>query len=135
MASPSTPRPAQKGPAKAADAPSGSAPPSSPSPSSPTQPPGPDQDDDQGFATEKPVIPPADAATSVYVVTVDNRTGIATRIERLDEQSGGRKEISPMEYVQLIAGYYAPAIGENNVVLQAYLQGMKDYFGALAKGA
>jgi hypothetical protein len=98
--------------------------------SPPPSPQAPSGDQAGAFATEKPVIPPAAARTSTYVVTVDNRTGIATRIERLDEKSGERKEMSPMEYAQLAAAYYAPATADGGVLMQAYLQGMKDYFGA-----
>ena len=80
-------------------------------------------------------MPSSEPSTSVYVVTVDNRSGIATRIDRLDEQSGGRKELSPIEYAQVLAGYYTPAMGDSNGIAQAYLQGVIDYLGAQTKGA
>jgi hypothetical protein len=126
------PQPQEGGQQTVSPEPNSAAPPISSS--SLEQQPASNADDTRALATEKPVISADEAGTSVYVVTVDNRSGIATRIERLDEQSGGRNEISPMEYVQVLAGYYAPAMGDSNVVMQAYLQGMNDYFSAQAKG-
>jgi hypothetical protein len=122
-------RESRQGPDAPAAQPAAAAAPSSPSLAS-------SSDEAHAFATEKPLILSADAGTSVYRVTVDNRTGIATRIERVDEQSGQATELSLMEYVQLAASYYdnAPMGGNVGVLTQAYLQGMKDYLGAQGKG-
>lgn len=111
--------------------------PESASPPAPAAPITPIRDDEtRSLSTEKPMIPSGEGKqTAVYVVTVDNNTGIATRIERLDEQSGERTELSPKEYTQLMASHYAGAagaMGQTNVLLQAYWQGMNDYFGARA---
>lgn len=93
-------------------------------------------------ATEKPVYNAPVKETSVYVVTVDNRTGFPTKIERLNEESGERKELSTSEYVQAQtywglpmpstlapAGLSASAYpAEVNPLLQAYVRGMIDYY-------
>ncbi|HJY05169.1 MAG TPA: hypothetical protein VJ323_02575, partial [Bryobacteraceae bacterium] len=56
---------------------------------------------DKSPATEKPpVIPPA-PPTSLYVVEVDNKSGVAIRIEHLDEKTGERKELTDQEYKRI----------------------------------
>jgi hypothetical protein len=93
-------------------------------------------------ATEKPVYSAHVKETSVYVVTVDNRTGLPTKIERLNEESGERKELSTSEYVQVQTywGLPMPSIlaptglsasanpAEVNPLVQAYVRGIIDYY-------
>jgi hypothetical protein len=92
-------------------------------------------------ATEKPVYNAPVKETSVYVVTVDNRTGLPTKIERLHEETGERKELSVSEYAHVLA-YWGPTppilaptsliataySREVNPLVQAYVQGMIDYY-------
>jgi hypothetical protein len=93
-------------------------------------------------ATEKPVYNAPVKETSVYVVTVDNRTGLPTKIERLHEETGERKELSVSEYAHVLAywGLSTPPTlaptsliataysREVNPLVQAYVQGMIDYY-------
>jgi hypothetical protein len=93
-------------------------------------------------ATEKPVYNAPVKETSVYVVTLDNRTGLPTKIERLNEETGERKELSVSEYAQVPAywGLSPPPIvaptslsataypSGVNPLAQAYVQGMIDYY-------
>jgi hypothetical protein len=99
-------------------------------------------------ATEKPVFNAPVKETSIYVVTVDNRTGLATKIERLNDETGERKELSVSEYAQATAHSSLstpPAIpptspgatpysSEANALVQAYLQGMIDYYKTYGAG-
>jgi hypothetical protein len=52
-------------------------------------------------ATEKPVSVGPPPRTSQYLVTVDNRTGVAIKIEKLDGETGDRKELTAAEYAVL----------------------------------
>ena len=93
-------------------------------------------------ATEKPIYNAPVKETSVYVVTFDNRTGLPTKIERLNEKTGERKELSVAEYAQ-VAAYWGlsppPIVAPTslsataypsgvNPLTQAYVQGMIDYY-------
>jgi hypothetical protein len=96
--------------------------------------------------TEKPVPSAPVKSTSQYVVTVDNRTGLPVKIEKLSDDTGARKELSMDEYARFL-GYTslasspssvgfsgsAPAYGssEATALVQAYYQGVTDYFKAL----
>src|SRR3712207_4758621 len=51
----------------------------------------------RAFATEKPVPLSRAKETSQYVVTVNNQTGVAVKIERLNEETGERTELSQAE--------------------------------------
>lgn len=55
------------------------------------------------------------------VVTITN--GVVTKIERLDQTTQTRRELSPEEYSALAASYYA-----------AYFAGIRDYAQAVASG-
>lgn len=91
------------------------------------------------------------ASTTQYIVTVDNKTGLATKIERYKEDTGERKELSATEYGQALAysaalpastlgsaasstpfRTAAPAVpgtaADWNMLVQAYVQGMVDFF-------
>ena len=97
-------------------------------------------------ATEKPIYNVPVKETSAYVVTVDNRTGHVTKIERLNEEGGERKEISAAEYAYLLT-YWGLAIpstvapgglsatsstSQTHPLVQSYLQGMIDYYNTYA---
>jgi len=56
---------------------------------------------DKSPATEKPPIIPPPPPTSLYVVEVDNKSGVAIRIEHLDEKTGERKELTNQEYKRI----------------------------------
>lgn len=76
-----------------------------------TKPPGRDESEpptsEKSPATEKPPVIAPPPPTSLYVVEVDNKTGIAIRIEHFDEKTGERKELSDQEYA-LIYPYGRP---------------------------
>lgn len=84
----------------------------------------------QAPATEKPVPSRPGRDTAQYVVTVDNRTGFALRIERLDEESGERQEVPLTAFAQASA----PAASLGSAALLAYYQGYADYLKALMQG-
>ncbi len=100
------------------------------------------------LVTEKPVPSVPAKKTSQYVVTVDNETGLAVKIEKLDEGTGEHKELSKEEYTAVFAyaslaapyyaGYsaYAPTYSpESASVVQAYYRGVADYLkGSLLLG-
>ena len=56
---------------------------------------------DQSPATERPPKLSPPPPTSLYVVEVDNKTGIAAKIEHLDEKTGERKELTDQEYKRI----------------------------------
>lgn len=99
----------------------------------------------EALPTEQAVPSPPPKKTSQYVVTIDNQTGVPVKIEKLDDATGKRKELTTEEYGQamLYAGlsqtpYYgsagalaaAPAAGVD-ALAQAYYQGIADYINAL----
>jgi len=100
--------------------------------------------------TEKPVpSAPEKGRTSQYVVTVDERTSGILKIERLNAETGERKELTAEEYAgviaytNLISPYLAglaayamsqPPLGGISPV-QAYFRGMADYFQALSSSS
>jgi hypothetical protein len=90
-------------------------------------------------ATEKPIYNVPEKQTSFYVVTVDNRTGSATKIERLNEDNGQRKELSASEYASISTYWGVPTsaaagtdmttyLSLTNPLVQAYVKGMVDYY-------
>jgi hypothetical protein len=91
-------------------------------------------------ATEKPVPSGRVKRYSAYVVTVDNWTGLPTKIEHLTEENT-RRELSPQEYAQVLAFAAAgpgslamsaaPGYTVYSAVTQAYLQGIIDYLTSL----
>jgi hypothetical protein len=92
--------------------------------------------------TEQPVPSAPVSLVTQYVVTVDNETGIATQVQRLDEKTGERKELSADEYAAMYSlgtgmsslSFSAP--GEtfaSDELLKAYYQGVSDYLQALTK--
>lgn len=94
------------------------------------------------LATEKPVKLPSPQRTSQYVVTLDNTTGIPTKIEKLDSSTGERKELSQAEYLQLGSLYTNPPLAAMSGVTggtpstsealnSAYYKGVLDYLNAL----
>lgn len=98
------------------------------------------------LVTEKPVPSAPVKNTSQYVVTVDNRTMLPVRIEKLNEDTGERKELSKEEYAQIYS-YASPtplpsyaglsgtapvySSSEATALVQAYYQGVVEYFKAL----
>jgi hypothetical protein len=89
--------------------------------------------------TEKAVPSTPKKKTSQYVVTVDNETGLAVKIEKLEGDTGKRKELSKEEYAGLSAyagladpygAMYSPMSASS--VSQAYCQGIADYLKALS---
>lgn len=100
----------------------------------------------QTLATEQPVPSAPVKKTSQYVVTVDNQTGLTTRIEKLDETTGARKELSREEYLQVLSyasgTSAAPLYGgfsdlvpasspETDYLTQAYYKGVAAFLNAL----
>ena len=101
----------------------------------------------EALPTEQPVPGPPPKKTTEYVVTVDNQTGMPVKIEKLDEDTGKRKELSAEEYAQAMlysslsqTPYYAgvaaaappPAsASDTDALVQAYYQGVADYINAL----
>jgi hypothetical protein len=85
---------------------------------------------EQALATEKPVPSRPGKDTTQYVVTVDNRTGFALRIERLDEESGERQEVPLTAFAQASVQAGAPDYS----ALLAYYQGYADYLKVLMQG-
>jgi hypothetical protein len=98
------------------------------------------------LVTEKPVPSTPVKGTSQYVVTIDNRTMLPVRIEKLNEDTGERKELSKEEYAQSYSyastsplPSYAGLSGtapvysssEATALVQAYYQGVVEYFKAL----
>jgi hypothetical protein len=95
----------------------------------------------EALVMETPVPSAPEKKTSQYVVTVDNQSGLAIKIEKLDEETGQRTELSQDEYAGVLAyaslaasnyyegyGHYAPT----GAAAQAYYQGVADYLKALA---
>jgi hypothetical protein len=92
--------------------------------------------------TEQPVPSKPMPATTQYVVTVDNETGIATKVERIDEETGNRTEVSADEYAAMYStvmsspesSFSAPeAAYASDPLLEAYYQGVADYLQALTQ--
>lgn len=85
-----------------------------------------------------PAAPPA-PATSQYVVTIDNATGIPMKIEMLDTLTSKRKELTAAEYA-LAAGFSSGteaspplSVSDANAVVEAYYRGVTDYLEAISK--
>lgn len=102
----------------------------------------------KGPATEDPIIVGAGLTTSQYVVTVDNRTGLSVKIERLDEKTSQRRELTEEEYAYiypsgrpgkkrgqkksatpLFSG--ATLTPEQTALMEAYYRGVADYIRAI----
>lgn len=92
--------------------------------------------------TGKPVERPT---FTEYVVTVNNQTGLATKIEKLSGETGERKELSSNEYAAAFAyatgtafstplsAYNAMASAPNaEELVRAYYQGVSDYLKNLS---
>lgn len=112
-------------------------------------------DTDTRRATDKPVLSKAQPRTSQYLVTVDNRTGIALKIEKFNEQTSEKTELTTAEYA-LIYPYGGPRPGttstapgtmsspshatsgtttnpsDTTALSDAYYRGVADYFKALS---
>jgi hypothetical protein len=93
--------------------------------------------------TEKPIA--TRRKISQYVVSVDDVTGSIVKIEKLDEQTGERKELTQEEAAAAccFASYGAPYYGAYTTSLyeslsspsvQAYLKGISDYVKAFTGG-
>jgi hypothetical protein len=90
--------------------------------------------------TEEPVATEPVPTATQYVVTVDNQSGVATKVEKLDEKTGERKELSADEYAAMfsfateISSLSSSAPGEtfaSDPLTEAYYQGVSDYLRAL----
>jgi hypothetical protein len=91
----------------------------------------------QALPTEKPVLTQRPTkVTSQYVVTVNNQTGSIAKVERLDEVTGERTELSQAELAQIasMAGMdagttptTATSTSPIQAYYQAYYQGYADY--------
>jgi hypothetical protein len=95
--------------------------------------------------SEQPVPSAPQKKTTQYVVTVDNQTGAPVKIEKLDDATGKRKELTAEEYGQAMlyaslsqTPYYGSTAGQApasatgaNALTQAYYQGVADYINAL----
>lgn len=101
--------------------------------------------------TEKPAMMGPPPRTTEYVVTVDNRSGIPVKIEKLDEKTAARTELSEAEYAAMMLGgrprtaafgsaapgpFLAtappPAAPVNQALVDAYYRGVADYIKAIA---
>jgi hypothetical protein len=104
-----------------------------------------------GDATERPAKMSEKKKTTQYVVTVDNATGFASKIEKLDEATGDRTELTRQQYAD--AAYYAavapyvsaalpssgafalsstPTVDPRSTVIDAYYRGVSEYLRALS---
>lgn len=63
---------------------------------------------DKSPVTEKPPTVPPPPPTSLYVVEVDNKSGVAIRIDHFNEKTGDRKELTDQEYKRIFP-YARPA--------------------------
>jgi hypothetical protein len=97
------------------------------------------------LVTEKPVPLSPAKRTSEYVVTVNNSTGLPTKIEKLDSETGKRKELTEAEYLQMVSaatsqqplnylGFGSTVASEavSDAVTQAYYRGIVDYLNTLS---
>jgi hypothetical protein len=93
---------------------------------------------ERGKAVEGPTF-------SEYLVTVNNQTGLATKIEKLNAETGERKELSSNEYAAAFAyatgtafatplsAYTAMASAPDaEELVRAYYQGISDYLKNLS---
>jgi hypothetical protein len=98
----------------------------------------------------KPSVVRPQQSVTQYVVTVDNSTGQATKIEKLNDETGQRKELTQDEYAAIfvyagaglyygapLAAYSSPyttpyAVPGTDALVRAYFQGVSDYLKALA---
>src|SRR5262245_22775796 len=55
-------------------------------------------------ATEKPVPSRPAQATSQFAVTVDHRSGLPTKIEKIDAATGAKKEVTLTDYAAMMTG-------------------------------
>ena len=98
----------------------------------------------EALASEQPVPSTPLKKTSQYVVTIDNQTGLPVKIEKIDGDTGKRKELTNEEYGQAFAfGGLPPAPAgemeslaqesstETEALVNAYYQGIADYINAL----
>ena len=98
--------------------------------------------------TEQPVGSKPVPVTTQYVITVDNETGIATKVERIDEETADRREISADEYAAMYsysAGMSSPELASfmsfsapgasfgYDPLREAYYRGVADYLQALTR--
>jgi hypothetical protein len=92
--------------------------------------------------TEKPV--PTRSKTSQYVVSVDDATGFVVKIEKLDDETGQRREFTQDEYMAAYASmssampYYAAYAAslydpQSSPAMQAYFMALSDYVKAFTK--
>jgi hypothetical protein len=116
----------------------------------------PDVVDSKTPVTEKPVLQPSPPRTSQYLVTIDNFSGLPTRVEKVNSETGEKKELSESEAMKLAAPFTTPftapalasAFGFTNVtgaadsffqespsddpaLTDAYYRGVVDYLHAL----
>ena len=103
----------------------------------------PDENAAPGNGTSpRPPRPARRRGLATYVVAVDETTGLAVKIERLDEQTGARRELSLEEYASAyaFAGYAAPFYAAyaatlvdpyDHPAMRAYYKGLADYTRAL----
>jgi hypothetical protein len=106
--------------------------------STPTTPPqGPGDAKGSTPVTEKAVPSRPVPETTQYLLTVDNRTGQTTKVEKVEGQTGDKKELTPQEYSALVSGSPAATIGgipPSPAIapwVQAYWQGYNDYLKAV----
>jgi hypothetical protein len=106
--------------------------------------------------TEKPVPLTPPPKTSQYLVTVDNFTGAPTKIERVNDQTGDKQELSRGEYASLAAtvghplttpvsprafavtnvsgapeDFFQGSPSDDPALTEAYYRGVVDYLHAL----
>ncbi|MDB5379691.1 MAG: hypothetical protein JWR00_4137 [Rubritepida sp.] len=89
-------------------------------------------------------VPPTNAAaTSAYVLTVDNATGNVTAFEHLDQETGERRPLSNEDYALALTyaavgtpgSLAAAGPGLSVLAAQAYYAGVLDYLNALTRMA
>lgn len=95
------------------------------------------------LATEKPPGPSA-RKVSRYTVTVEDETGVISRIEKIDLKTQQARELTAEEYglAYAFASYSAPYYASlaasmldplNSSALRAYYKGLSDYVKALTE--
>jgi hypothetical protein len=82
-------------------------------------------------ATERPPKSTAASRTSRFVVTVDNTTGLALKIEKLTEGKGAVAQAAAATTPVTLATPLAAGAPDPNAIVQAYYRGIADYVNAI----
>jgi hypothetical protein len=83
-------------------------------------------------ATEKPAKTVPGPRTTKYIVTVDNITGLALKVDKITEAAGkdSAAMTTTIQPANMSATFASPA-ADPSAIVQAYYRGIADYFNAL----